>query len=151
MRVLIAIAILIATSATCFGQQGIRQLAGRHITLHTDLAPAPEVDELPQVFDAAVPLWCQYFGVDPAKAAMWKMTGCVMQDKDRFVAAGLYPKDLPPFPHGFARGSQLWIYDQPSNYYRRHLLLHEGTHQFMEQFVGGCGPPWYSLSAICSA
>ena len=28
-------------------------------------------------------------------------------------------------------------------YYRRHLLLHEGTHAFMGKFLGGCGPGWY--------
>jgi len=123
---------------------GIRKLAARHIDLYIDLPPAPEVDELPQIFDAAVPLWCQYFGVDPATTAEWKLIGCVMKEKDRFVAAGLYPPNLPDFPHGYARGSQLWLYNQPSSYYRRHLLLHEGTHQFMQHFLGGSGPPWYS-------
>lgn len=33
--------------------------------------------------------------------------------------------------------------DQPSDYYRRHLLLHEGTHAFMQSQLGGCGAPWY--------
>ena len=41
---------------------GIRKLEGKHITLYTDLPAAREVDELPRVFDAAVPLWCDYFG-----------------------------------------------------------------------------------------
>ncbi|MFI4875721.1 MAG: hypothetical protein ACIALR_10305, partial [Blastopirellula sp. JB062] len=31
-----------------------------------------------------------------------------------------------------------------SDQYRRHLLLHEGTHTFMEKMFGGGGPPWYS-------
>ena len=37
----------------------------------------------------------------------------------------------------------LWLYEQPSDYYRRHLLLHEGTHGFMNTVLGGCGPLWY--------
>lgn len=125
---------------------GIRKLTSQHIVLYTDLPPAPEIDELPRVFDAAVPLWCSYFGVDPVKLQDWKLIGCVIGEssKDRFIAAGLYPPELPPFRHGYARGRQLWIYDQPSSYYRRHLLLHEGTHQFMEHWLGGTGPPWYS-------
>jgi hypothetical protein len=123
---------------------GIRKLVGNHIVIYTDLPAAAEVDELPRVFDAAVPLWRQYFNLPAATAAEWKMTGCVMQQKERFVRAGLYPSDLPPFPNGYARGLLLWLYEQPSAYYRRHLLLHEGTHQFMAHFAGGNGPPWYS-------
>jgi hypothetical protein len=123
---------------------GIRKLTGKHITLYTDLPVGnAAVDELPGVFDLAVPQWCVYFGVDSAKIADWKVVGCVMKDKERFLGAGLYDENLPPFPHGFARGSQLWLYDQPSDYYRRHLLLHEGTHAFMNRWLGGAGPPWY--------
>jgi hypothetical protein len=123
---------------------GIRKLTGKHITLYTDLpAGNAAVEELPAVFDAALPLWCEYFRVDPAKVADWKLVGCVMKDKERFLGAGLYNPNLPPFPHGFAQGSQLWVYDQPSDYYRRHLLLHEGTHAFMNRWLGGAGPPWY--------
>src|SRR5687767_6496276 len=58
---------------------GIRRLEGKHITLFTDLPAAKEVDELPRAFDAAVPLWCGYFGIDPAKTAEWKLIGSVMK------------------------------------------------------------------------
>ena len=43
----------------------------------------------------------------------------------------------------FRCGAELWLRDQPTPYYRRHLLLHEGTHVFMASFLGGCGPGWY--------
>jgi hypothetical protein len=36
------------------------------------------------------------------------------------------------------------MFDQTSVYYRRHLLLHEGTHCFMHTLLGGVGPPWYA-------
>jgi hypothetical protein len=121
---------------------GIRKLAGKHVTIYTDL-PAGEVDDLPAVFDAAVPLWVAYFGVEADKANDWKVVGHVIKDKERFVGAGLFPASLPEFPTGFSRGSQLWLLDQPSAYYRRHLLLHEGTHCFMYRWLGGAGPPWY--------
>ena len=45
--------------------------------------------------------------------------------------------------HGIAYGTRLWVYEQPTPYYRRHLLLHEGTHAFMAKFLGSCGPGWY--------
>jgi hypothetical protein len=123
---------------------GIRKLAGDHIVIYTDLPAARDIDELPKIFDAAIPLWCEYFGVNRTAADDWKVVGSVMKDKERFAGVGLYPDNLPPFPHGYCRGSQLWVYDQPSGYYRRHLLLHEGTHLFMQRFLGGSGPPWYS-------
>jgi hypothetical protein len=121
---------------------GIRRLAGKHVTVFTDL-PAGEVDELPAVFDAAVPLWCAYFSVDPSKVADWRTFAHVIDRKERFSGAGLFPENLPAFPHGYSQGSQFWLYDQPSGYYRRHLVLHEGTHCFMNRWLGGAGPPWY--------
>ena len=122
---------------------GIRKLDGQRITIYTDLLSAAAVDELPRVFDAAVPLWCDYFNIEVAKLGRWRLIGCVMKDKSPFVAAGLYPSSLPDFPHGFFSGSQIWVYDQPSDYYRRHLVLHEGTHAFMQHWLGGPGPPWF--------
>jgi len=122
---------------------GLRQHSGRHVTVISDLADPQPLEELAQTFDAAVPLWCRYFEVDPAKVATWRVAACLMHDKSPFVRCGLYPEDLPPFPHGYSRGAQLWIYEQPSDYYRRHLLLHEGTHIFMQQCLQGAGPPWY--------
>jgi hypothetical protein len=32
---------------------------------------------------------------------------------------------------------------QPGDYYTRHLLIHEGTHGFMQWYLGGYGSPWY--------
>jgi hypothetical protein len=124
-------------------QAGLRKISGRHLTLYTDLPEAAELDELPAVFDAAVPLWCAHFGLQASQLADWRMLGCVMQRRERFIAAALYPPDLPDFPNGYSVGSMLWVYQQPSAYYLRHLLLHEGTHAFMLRWLGGAGPPWY--------
>lgn len=124
-------------------QAGLWAINGRHLTVYTDLPAAPELEELPAVFDAAVPLWCAYFGLDANQLSDWRMLGCVMQRREPFIAAGLYPADLPDFPNGYSVGSVLWVYRQPSAYYLRHLLLHEGTHAFMLRWLGGAGPPWY--------
>ncbi len=122
---------------------GIRKLEGRFVTIYTDLPSRFAVDEIPKVFDAAVPLWCKYLGVPLAKAEGWKMTGYVILSKERHRQAGLFPANLPEFLHGFQRGREFWIYDQESDYYRRHLVLHEGVHGFMVAMLGGSGPPWY--------
>ena len=50
---------------------------------------------------------------------------------------------MQEFENGISIGAEVWLYDQPTDYYRRHLLLHEGTHAFMATFLGGCGPGWY--------
>ncbi|WP_040351550.1 hypothetical protein [Blastopirellula marina] len=122
----------------------LRQLQGKHLTLITDLPSSPEVDELPEVFDAAFPLWCDYFQIDPEKYADWRVKACLMSREAPFIGAELFPADLPNFLHGYSRGDAFWLRDQPSAQYRRHLLLHEGTHALMERMFGGGGPPWYS-------
>jgi len=123
--------------------QEIREIAGRRITLYTDLPASPEIDRLPAIFDLAFPQYCSYFGVEEAKLADWHVRGFLMREKVRFVEAKLLPRELPPFPNGYARNYELWLYHQPSDYYTRHLLLHEGVHCFMNTVFGGCGPPWY--------
>lgn len=122
---------------------GIRKLAGEHITLYTDLPEKPEIDGLPGLFDQAFPQWCAYFGIDAKRFAAWRVAGCVMKDKQAFVRLGLLPDHLPPFNYAYSHNYQFWVYDQPSDYYRTHLVLHEGTHCFMFTMLGSCGPPWY--------
>lgn len=122
---------------------GIAKAEGRYLTLYHDLEDLAAGQELTTVFDAAVPQWLAYFELPAEKVAGWKVVGCVMRQKERFAGSGLYPADLPDFPNGFSRGSQFWLFEQPTAYYRRHLLLHEGTHAFMVRWLGGAGPPWY--------
>ncbi|MCA9249334.1 MAG: hypothetical protein KDA42_19565, partial [Planctomycetales bacterium] len=122
---------------------GIHTLSGEHLTLFTDLPADDELARLPAAFDAALPQWLAYFGVEGPTMAGWRMHGFLMVDRDRFRRAGLLPADLPEFRHGYTAGADFWLMEQPSEYYRRHLLLHEGTHGFMFAALGSCGPPWY--------
>ena len=122
---------------------GIRKLSGKHLDFYTDFPPSAAIDELPEVFDQAFLQWCEYFGVDPTEHADWRATGFLIDQKRLFKQTGLLPDDLPPFEHAYARNFTFWLYEQPSDYYRRHLVLHEGTHCFMNTLLGACGPPWY--------
>jgi hypothetical protein len=124
-------------------RMGIRRLEGNHLILYTDLPPQAEVDALPEVFDQAFEPFCAYFALDPDKHTGWRMRGCLMRDPERFRRVGLLPADLPKFVHGFTKGYDFWIYEQPSAYYRRHLMLHEGVHGLMLTLLGSCGPTWY--------
>ncbi|HTU26929.1 MAG TPA: hypothetical protein VMF30_16095 [Pirellulales bacterium] len=124
-------------------EPGFRQLEGRHLTLITDAPAKEDLSELTKTFDAAFPLWCQYFGLDADKLADWHVTGYLMKSREHFQEAGYWQADLPPFPNGYSAGKQFWLYDQASPYYRSHLLLHEGVHSFMFMHLGQGGPTWY--------
>ncbi|MGI9455493.1 MAG: hypothetical protein ACR2NU_02980 [Aeoliella sp.] len=122
---------------------GLRVLKGRHITLVTDLPVSPAIDELPSVVDTAVPLLAERFGIDPDSVRDWQVLVSVIDDREKFIAAGLMPAGHEEFLDGLSMGYEIWISEQPSDYYRRHLLLHELTHSFMATQLGGCGPGWY--------
>jgi hypothetical protein len=122
---------------------GIRKLKSKHLVLYTDAPNSQAVDNLPAEFDKAVPQWAAYFGIDPGKTADWQPRAFLVADGRRFAALGLLPPGHEEFENGISIDSQMWLRDQPTDYYRRHLLLHEGTHAFMLAFLGGCGPGWY--------
>ena len=125
-------------------QVGIRKIVSRHLRLYTDLPSSNAVDELPAVFDAAVNQWADYFGIPQQRVSRWKMQGFLMKDKAKFAALRLLPETKTDFENGYAQGYELWLNEQPSDYYRRHLLLHEGTHGFMHTQLGHVGPGWYA-------
>ena len=123
---------------------GLERVEGPRLVLYTDLPRNPEIDALVQVFQQAYPQWCQYFQRPELISLPWQMHGFLMQDKARFLACDALPANLPSIRHGYAIGMDLWLFEQPTSYYRRHLLLHEGTHSFMNTILGGIGPPWYA-------
>jgi hypothetical protein len=135
---------LAAAVADAAAPAGLREIAGQHLTLVTDLGADPEVDALAGYFDQAFDQWCAYFEIDPAAHAAWRVQGCLMRTPERFRAAGLLPANLPDFAVAYSTAGQLWVKDQTSVYFRRHLLLHEGTHAFMHALVNGVGAVWYA-------
>ena len=123
-------------------QDNFNKLHSQHLDLITDLPLDDSLRELPEVFDAAVAQWCKFFAVDESETKDWRATVCIMLDRERFKTAGLLPGKLPAFPHGYQWNDDMWVVEQPTPYYRRHLLLHEGTHWFMFRKFGSAGPPW---------
>jgi len=125
--------------------QGIRVIKGKHLALCTDLPPSPEINRLPEIFDRAVLEYCRFFGVDPKHCNTWRIRGCLIDDLEKFRTTdllGKFPTHLP----GFSVDDRLWVLEQKSDYFRRHLLLHEGVHGFMNYMFGTCGPVWYMES-----
>lgn len=123
---------------------GIRRYDSKRLILYSD-APAAKVERLPALVDAVHPEWVKYFGaLPPARdGSEYQITGYLIDDLDRFKSAGLVPEGLR-FEHGQHRDRRFWMRDQPFDYYRAHLLLHECTHCFMTALPGGeRGPVWY--------
>lgn len=121
---------------------GIRKIQGDRLTLYTDLPANEAIDRLPDVFALGVPQWCRYFKVDQSEMADWQVRGCLMKDRQRFIDSGLLPGELQ-FTNAFTQGNCVWWHEQETDYYRRHLMLHEGTHSFMFHHFGDCGPGWF--------
>ena len=123
---------------------GLHRSDGRHVAVVTDL-PADETGDLPPLIDAAHAAWVDYFGPLPPDRAgtAFASTGFVMEEPDRFRAAGLLPGDLPPFLNGRQRGREWWLYAPREPYFLRSLAVHEATHAFMTALPGTVGPLWY--------
>lgn len=122
---------------------GLERVEGKHIVLVSDYRDPAVLRELTQVFDAAMPEWCRVFEIPKEKVENWKINAFLIKEAAKLKQGGVLPDDLPEFANGYYRGYEFWFYDQPSDYYRRFLMLHEGTHAFMHHFLGGAGPPWY--------
>ena len=116
---------------------------GRYIHLTTDIASAEEAEILVASFDAAVPQWVQFWNLGTDALADFKVKACVIRNKADFNQRGLIPATVPNFPFGYAMGNRVWVLAQQSEYYTRHLLLHEGVHSLAYHLFNGAGPTWF--------
>jgi hypothetical protein len=113
-------------------RNGIHRYESRHLRLYTDI-PAEKAKTLPPLIDAVFDEWVKYFGPqlpDPNNTE-FQITGFIMADAEKFRALQLLPADLPPFIQGRHRGAEFWMFEQATDYYRRHLVIHECTHSYM--------------------
>ncbi|MDA7980803.1 MAG: hypothetical protein MPJ50_18765 [Pirellulales bacterium] len=124
-------------------EHGIRHVSGPRLDLYTDIASSPALDDLPRVFELAHAAWCEYFNIDPAMDLAWRMNAFVMADREKFIDSQLLPDDIPAFANGYCRDFELWMDEKATDYYLRHLALHEGTHGFMLTHISGNYPEWY--------
>lgn len=123
--------------------QGFYQIEGHSLTVVTDLPVDDEIVKLPLLFEQAMESWSRIFSVPKHDWNSWRVTMYLMLERQRFKEAGLLPMEIPEFPHGWQSGDKIWVNEQPGPYYRRHLMLHEGTHWFMERKYGKYHAPWF--------
>lgn len=121
---------------------GLEVLHGKHVKLITDLPTENTVQELVVVADAAYSKLCDFFGV--AEDPEWTLNIFLMKEKEPFLKANYIPDILPPFQNGFSFNYDCWVFDQPSEYYRRHLMIHEMVHSFSSTVLGDAGPDWFA-------
>ncbi|WP_442509059.1 hypothetical protein SH528x_000608 [Novipirellula sp. SH528] len=120
-----------------------RKASGQHIEITSDIESDAEINELVTSFDAAVNQWRDFWGLPEHALDSWSVKAFVMKDKTPFMRAGLIDPRVPNFQQGYALGNSIWMMTQPSEYYTRHLLLHEGVHSLANDQFGGAGPSWF--------
>ncbi|HET6327466.1 MAG TPA: hypothetical protein VFG04_22480 [Planctomycetaceae bacterium] len=125
--------------------QGIVATESKRLKLYTDV-PLQRVRSIGPGIDALYEALTKYFGpLPPARDGLgFTVTGFLMGEQKRFRDAGLLPADLPTFLNGRHRGQQLWVNEQDTDYFRRHLVLHEFTHCFMYALPEVEIPAWYA-------
>ncbi len=116
---------------------------GKYLRLVTDLPANDSLQQFVDTFDAAVPMWLEYWNRDAGAVDGWRMTGYLMSSKSEFQKRGLIASSLPEFTNAYQSGDKFWVVTQPSDYYTLHLMLHEGAHGIAYRLFGGAGPPWY--------
>ncbi len=124
---------------------GINSIQSKRLKLYTDV-PLDRVQLIGPSTDALFDALVEYFGpLPPARdKSEFAVTGYLMADKSKFRNAGLLPEELKPFLNGRHRGLEFWVNEQETDYYRRHLVLHEFTHCFMYSPEGTEMPVWYA-------
>jgi len=125
-------------------ENGLSQITSKHLKLVTDLPVSSEIIDLCKMFDQAMIQWGKEFHVSRDQWIDGQAVACLIVDRKRFTDLQYITPEVPTFREGYQLRDRLFMLEQPSDYYRRHLLLHEGTHWFLWRFLGGNGPPWFS-------
>lgn len=120
----------------------LKQWSSGQWTFVTDLPIDDEVKTWPNILDQALLQWCKKWNIPIDTAKQWPLTIHWIGDRNAFEQAGLLEGTLP-FDDGFQLADKIFLLEQPSLYYRRHLLLHEATHWVMYRAFGGAGSPWF--------
>lgn len=122
-------------------EQGFQQIKSEHMTLVTDLEIDDELRNWPVYLDQAIEQWMQIFKPEQSKLLRLHATVYLVGDRSKWNASGLL-NEVPFLQDGFQLGNKLYVVEQPSEFYRRMLFLHEATHWIMYEWLGGAGSPW---------
>lgn len=126
---------------------GIRVYRSKRLILLSD-CPAEQVQLLPAIADEL------YQALESRVGKLWpaadgsefQLTGCVMDAEERFRTCDLLPEIEFQIRHGRHLNYRFWMRNPSTDYYRRHLLLHEFTHCYLscEYGMSDIPPLWYT-------
>ncbi|MEP3479180.1 MAG: hypothetical protein ABJZ55_08040 [Fuerstiella sp.] len=135
-----------APADSVLAQHGLRKVESRRLILITD-SDDRALDQLPGLANQLFEALQEWFGELPpaADGSDFQVLGHVMIDRDKFRSAGLLPDESFTIRHGRHRRYAFWAGYPDTDYYRRHLALHEFVHCYMtcENRVFDVPPPWY--------
>jgi hypothetical protein len=121
---------------------GLYELQSTRLDLISDLPIDDELRSWSGLLEQSLVQWQDYFHVDANATKGLKATVYVIVDESKFQRNGLMT-GLPAFKEGYQFGDRLYVREQPSTYYRRHLFFHEATHWVMWHLYGGGGSAWF--------
>ena len=133
---------IVATPKVVRNEKGLYELDTPRLTLVTDIPIDDELKSWPSLLEQSIEQWQLYFGVDAKRMAGLHVSAFLIGDRERLRQLGLLD-GVPGFDEGYQFGNQIYLREQPTTYYRRHLFLHEATHWIMWKLYGGAGAPWF--------
>jgi len=123
--------LLILAAALCARAEGPQVVESTHYRLHLEGTPE-RASEYSRLLEAAWPQWQAYFGKKPKLKKGDRLDVRFFKTREPWAAA--IEKDGAKAPDA---GGYYWppsrtayLYQQPTDYYTRTLLLHEAGHQF---------------------
>ena len=122
--------------------QGLYELVTPRLTLVSDIPFDDELKSWPAMIEQSMEQWQIYHEVDASRMDGWHIQALLIGDRTRLTEFGLLD-GVPDFDEGYQYGDKIYLREQPTVYYRRHLFLHEATHWVMWKLYGGAGPPWF--------
>ena len=102
-----------------------------------------DLEKLPEIFDEAVNVRADHYGIPLSVVSDWKVCGCLINDREQFREAGLLPDAIPDFTNGYCDHYRFWFVDQLTSI-STSSFLHEGVHSFTTTLLSLNTPTWYT-------
>lgn len=126
---------------------GIRMQSSKHLVLLSDVDDLSG-SYLTEAADALFATLQRSVGpvANAADGSEFQVTGCLIEAGERFEQAGVMPDPDFTIRHGRHLGYRFWMFNPSTDYYRRHLLLHEFVHCYMmcEHGMQNIPPLWFT-------
>jgi len=122
--------------------QGLYEFKTVRLTLLTDIPIDDELKSWPDLVEQSLKQWQVYFDVSEERMAGLNVHATLIGDRPGLTKLGVLA-GIPGFDEGYQYGKHIYLREQPTIYFRRHLFLHELTHWIMWELYGGGGSPWF--------